>query len=171
MAVPLGIVGNTFSNVWEDRDRLLMIQKARVRFLQAGYKPADIPDLFSLFGGESGELDLNDFQTMVEDMKIGINKDRIVALFNTFDTDGSGSIDHREFVRALFPSNYAAIYGATYSQQAYESSLIDSNAGSARSSITAGEDSRGNRRLSTDFGPRPGSASRLTFGEVAALQG
>merc|ERR1711874_350023 len=104
MAIPFGIVGGSFNRVWEDRDRLLLMQRTRDRLRQWGYTPQDIPELFYAFDmNKNGDLSLKEFCKMLSEMQLGISEERIVALFQTFDVDGSGSIDAREFVRALFP--------------------------------------------------------------------
>lgn len=111
MAVPLGIVGGSFSRVWEDRDRLMLIRRTRIKLLQCGYGPKDILELFYLYdSNKSGELDLGQFNRMISDMQLGIGTERVVNLFKTFDSDGSGKVDDEEFVRALYPKAYHIIY-------------------------------------------------------------
>mmetsp|Transcript_12 Transcript_12/g.43 ORF Transcript_12/g.43 Transcript_12/m.43 type:complete len:576 (-) Transcript_12:220-1947(-) len=111
-AIPLGIIGNAFSEVWCDRDRILLMQKTRKRLLQAGYHATDIPHLFKIFDLDNdGALDIDDFRTMVGFMKVGLADQRVVDLFDHFDADGGGSIDDKEFVRTLFPKAFAEIYG------------------------------------------------------------
>jgi len=111
MAIPLGIVGNAFSKVWEDRDRLLLMQRTRGRILQGGYSAQDIPELFKLFASKDGHLTLAMFRKMLQQMRIGFSEPRIVELFKSFDNDGSGTVECEEFVRALFPGAFAEIYG------------------------------------------------------------
>lgn len=104
MAIPLGIVGGSFSRVWEDRDRLLVIRRTRLRLQQWGYTPDDLLELFFCYDTEkTGELDVHDFSRMIEDMSLGLNPERVKKLFFSFDTDGSGKIDNEEFVNAIFP--------------------------------------------------------------------
>jgi len=111
MAIPLGIVGGSFSRVWEDRDRLVLIRRTRNRLLQWGYTPRDILQLFYLYDSDrSGELDLGEFSKMINEMRLGISMERVRNLFKTFDTDGSGKVDDEEFVRTLFPKSYPHIY-------------------------------------------------------------
>merc|ERR1719480_325837 len=52
MAMPLGIVGNAFNSVWEDRHRILLLTRAREHFSQKGYTAKDIPELFILFDAD-----------------------------------------------------------------------------------------------------------------------
>mmetsp|Transcript_119027 Transcript_119027/g.188514 ORF Transcript_119027/g.188514 Transcript_119027/m.188514 type:complete len:152 (-) Transcript_119027:32-487(-) len=111
MAIPLGIVGNAFSHVWEDRDRLLLMSRTRDCLMQVGYTATSIPQLFLMYDSDKdGQLTLAEFRSMLQEMQIGIGEDRIFKLFQTFDADGSGAVDDREFVRELFPKNFAEIY-------------------------------------------------------------
>mmetsp|Transcript_130840 Transcript_130840/g.418696 ORF Transcript_130840/g.418696 Transcript_130840/m.418696 type:complete len:665 (-) Transcript_130840:44-2038(-) len=112
MAIPIGIVGKAFSQVWDDRDVFLLNHRTRARFLEQGYKACDVPIMFCSFDHNGdGELDFQEFADMMEHMQIDIGGDRLLDLFSSFDCDGSGAIDDREFVRTLFPSAYAEIYG------------------------------------------------------------
>merc|ERR1719469_847588 len=49
---------------------------------------------------------MDEFRQMITEMNIGISGQRITVLFDTIDRDGSGSIDHKEFLRCLFPGLY-----------------------------------------------------------------
>jgi len=121
MAIPLGIVGSTFSKVWDDRDRLLLMRRTKDRIVQGGYDPRDIPELFKLFGAEqTGVLSLKDFRRMLIQMKIGMSEERICELFKSFDDDGNGTLDDQEFMRALFPGAFAEIYGESSNGPAIE---------------------------------------------------
>jgi len=107
MAVPLGIIGNAFNDVWKDRDKILLVQRLRQRMEQSGYTSADIPILFDLFDDNNdGMLDLREFRRMISSMRLGLAKDRVTELFYAFDGNGSGNIDVVEFMRALFPGGY-----------------------------------------------------------------
>mmetsp|Transcript_1030 Transcript_1030/g.2868 ORF Transcript_1030/g.2868 Transcript_1030/m.2868 type:complete len:621 (+) Transcript_1030:41-1903(+) len=112
MSIPIGIVGNAFSRVWEDRDRLLLVQRTRDCLLKGGYKPQDIPGLFAIFDKHhSGELTFPAFRRMLAEMKIGLSQERIVGLFNSFDVDSSGTISAEEFIKVLFPEAHAVMFG------------------------------------------------------------
>eukprot|EP00928_Gymnodinium_smaydae_P100704 TRINITY_DN9942_c0_g3_i1.p1 TRINITY_DN9942_c0_g3~~TRINITY_DN9942_c0_g3_i1.p1 ORF type:complete len:628 (-),score=112.79 TRINITY_DN9942_c0_g3_i1:133-2016(-) len=112
MAIPLGIVGNAFSEVWADRDRLLMLTRVREYFLQAGFGASAIPNLFHLFDKDhDGVLNFPEFELMILEMQLGLSEERILKLFNSFDADGSGAVDDMEFVKCLFPWEFEKIYG------------------------------------------------------------
>ena len=49
MAMPFGIIGNSFTSVWKDRDRNLWKKMPRRRLAQWGYEATDIPALFKKF--------------------------------------------------------------------------------------------------------------------------
>jgi len=111
MAIPLGIVGNAFSKVWGDRDRLLVVKRMRYRLLNAGFTACDMPELFHWFDKDNdGEITYEEFKWMMDQMNIGISGARLYQLFLELDEDGKGTIDDGEFVRGLWPKAYADIY-------------------------------------------------------------
>jgi len=112
MAIPLGIIGNAFTDTWKDRDRILLMQRTRERLRQWGYTAHDIPVLFRVSdSNEDGELDIAEFRKLLMRMQVGFSEERILKLFQSFDNDGNGTVDDEEFVRALFPEAYHEIYG------------------------------------------------------------
>merc|ERR1719436_1962597 len=94
MAIPFGIIGQTFNQAWADRDRLLVMHRTRERLDRWGYSSRDIPWLFQQFDlNEDKELDVDEFRLMIADMGIGLKDERAVELFRAFDADSSGSVD------------------------------------------------------------------------------
>jgi len=113
MAMPIGIIGNEFTHIWEDRDRILLMIRTRERLLQWGYTARDMARVFRRFDESSdGLLHIHEFRRMMNEMQVGLSPERIVELFDSIDKDGSGSIDVKEFLHSLFPSEYCDIYGA-----------------------------------------------------------
>lgn len=111
LAMPLGIIGSCFNEVWQDRDRILLVKRTRQRLDQWGYTARDIPVLFRIVDvDQDGALDLEEFRHLIKHMKIGLRDDRVVQLFAYFDIDNSGTVDSREFVRLLFPRAYMELY-------------------------------------------------------------
>merc|ERR550532_1094263 len=112
MAVPIGIIGYSFTTVFTNRKQILFIQETRDRLLRWGYGPRDVPKIFAMYDAErSGDIDLSQFRLMIKEMGIGLHDDRVVELFNFFDTDGGGTISEHEFVRLLYPNDFADMYG------------------------------------------------------------
>jgi len=111
MSIPLGIVGNAFTTTWEQRDRILLMQRTRERLRQWGFGASDIPALFRLSGPTTdGCLTVSEFRTLLTRMHVGFSEERILKLFESFDDDRDGVICDREFVRQLFPSSYHEVY-------------------------------------------------------------
>jgi len=105
MALPLGVIGNAFAHIWSERDAILIITITKDRFAQWGITLEDMTALFRHFDGDKdGELNLEDFVNMMEELRIGINPDKYITLFEAFDKDGGGTIDVKEFARVLFPT-------------------------------------------------------------------
>jgi len=107
MAVPVGIIGMQFNEVWNARDYSLLLSKTRARLHQWGYTAHDIPMLFKIVDyDDNGVLELDEFCELVKEMKIGLPEDRIAALFEHMDKDGSGGLDAAEFAMAVFPDTF-----------------------------------------------------------------
>merc|ERR1711959_323642 len=58
MAMPLGVIGNAFTQVWNDRDRILLMQKTRRCLLKLGYTARDLPSIVEYYSVGTGELEL-----------------------------------------------------------------------------------------------------------------
>ncbi|CAE7566833.1 KCNA1 [Symbiodinium microadriaticum] len=111
MAMPIGIVGKAFGSVWDDRHRLLLMQRLRTRFATVGYDPQDIPGLFCNYDENGdGELSMDEFRRMLQQLEVEAKDERAHDVFQAFDNDGSGAIDDSEFIKTLFPTAYKAIY-------------------------------------------------------------
>jgi len=112
MAMPLGIIGSAFCNVWNDRDRILLIQRTREQLNRWGFAPHDLPVLFELVDADgNGVLDFNEFVELLRQMRIGLTETRMVELFAALDVDGSGEIDAQEFIKNVFPEAFHAMFG------------------------------------------------------------
>ncbi|CAJ1459639.1 unnamed protein product, partial [Effrenium voratum] len=112
MAMPIGIVGKAFGSVWDDRHRLLLMQRLRTRFSTVGYDPQDIPDLFCSYDENGdGELSMDEFRRMLQQLEVEAKEDKAQDVFAAFDNDGSGAIDDSEFIKTLFPTAFKSIYG------------------------------------------------------------
>eukprot|EP00929_Paragymnodinium_shiwhaense_P112149 TRINITY_DN80402_c0_g1_i1.p1 TRINITY_DN80402_c0_g1~~TRINITY_DN80402_c0_g1_i1.p1 ORF type:complete len:881 (-),score=150.89 TRINITY_DN80402_c0_g1_i1:184-2787(-) len=111
MAMPLGIIGDAVTKVWNDRDRILLVWRTRERLAQWGYSAEDIPHLFKHFDKNgSGELNLFAFRELMHSLQMGLKDARVVELFQSIDVDSGGTIDDEEFIKHLFPSTYHEMY-------------------------------------------------------------
>ncbi|CAK0874955.1 unnamed protein product, partial [Prorocentrum cordatum] len=112
LAVPMGIIGMTFNDVWNARDYSLLLTKTRMKLHQWGYTAHDIPTLFKIVDSDgNGVLELDEFCELVKEMKIGLSDNRIIALFEHMDKDGSGALDAAEFALEVFPETFVDAYG------------------------------------------------------------
>ena len=106
MAMPLAIVGSNFLQVWEERDRILLIKRVKERLVEFGFSPNDLVHAFQSFDSDNdGDIDIEEFSVLVKSLRLGLSQDRIVDLFASFDTDENGSLRLAEFARAVFPNH------------------------------------------------------------------
>lgn len=110
-AVPLGIIGDTFREVWSNRHRILLAQHTRHLLLQNGYSDHDLPKLFDLFDNDGGgSLDWQEFQAMFREINIGLSEQRMLEVFKLFDADCDGSINKKKFIFTVFPEAAQHVY-------------------------------------------------------------
>jgi hypothetical protein len=104
MSMPLSIVGSNFTQVWNDRDRILLIEKTRQRLRELGFSHDDVKNAFVAFDTDgSGDIEASEFTQILTEMKLGLSEDRIIDLFQLFDEDQSGAISFAEFAKSMFP--------------------------------------------------------------------
>lgn len=145
MAMPLGIIGTAVSEIWKDRDTIILRKWAKERLDQWGYRASDIPQFFDAFDTDgSGELDFTEFCDMLAEMKVDIKVDRLRQLFKSFDDDDSGLVDAKEFVKKLYPAQYDELYGSSddkikVKQSIREDSLMEEARYNLRKLSDAGE--------------------------------
>lgn len=104
MAMPLAIVGNTFSDVWTNRDKILIAEKAKVKFADGGFTKEDLQELFAMTDADgSGTLSRKEFIQLINAFNLGFTRVQIKKLFRTIDEDSTGSVNFKEFGDFLFP--------------------------------------------------------------------
>jgi hypothetical protein len=105
MAMPIGIVGKAFGDIWEDRHRLLLMQRMRSRVVNAGYTSQDLRRMFALLDSDgNGMMDYEEFTSMLDVMQINIEAKFVTQVFESFDQDDEGSIGFDSLLRGLFPT-------------------------------------------------------------------
>ena len=110
-SIPIGIVGKTFGEVWDIRDKILLAHRVRSRLFSRGYTAHDIPTMFKILDDNSdGSLGISELTSLLHKLQVEVSDARAADLFHSIDDDKSGEIDDREFVMALVPERYADIY-------------------------------------------------------------
>lgn len=116
MAIPIGIVGTSFSQAWEDRHRLLLMSRLRERVANAGFKPNDVKHMFEhVKQGKDdwASLDYREFREIVDLMELDVKEEYVQLVFDTMDLDSGGSLDVDELLQGFFPDAYLRLYDHT----------------------------------------------------------
>ena len=105
LAMPIAIVGNTFSEAWEARTSQWISELLRKQMMVKGYHPNDLIAAFEeLDANSDGAINYVEFkagvQTLVGDQ---FDAKRLRKLWKTLDVDSSDNVGYREFVSILYP--------------------------------------------------------------------
>eukprot|EP00931_Biecheleriopsis_adriatica_P076628 TRINITY_DN50317_c0_g1_i1.p1 TRINITY_DN50317_c0_g1~~TRINITY_DN50317_c0_g1_i1.p1 ORF type:complete len:527 (+),score=70.40 TRINITY_DN50317_c0_g1_i1:102-1682(+) len=112
MAMPVGILGNAFTQVWADRDRILLVAKMNRALLAQGLREVECREFLRTYdASEDGTLSLLEFKLMVQDLRLDIDDNRVTKLFGAVDANGNGQIEEKEMIKLAFPSAYQLLYG------------------------------------------------------------
>jgi len=103
MAMPIAIVGTSFSQTWFDQDRILVLDMMRSRLVDQGFTISDARLAFDEVDGDgSGEIDLCEFRNLVLTFNMpNLTQARMKRLFQYFDADGDGVVSFHDFAITL----------------------------------------------------------------------
>lgn len=135
VAMPISIISASFSNVWENRFKILLIESIQDKFASNGIEPEDVIDIFKTVDrDQNGSIDFTELLDMIHGLGIWFKDEDMVELFMYLDADQSGVVDIVEFSKTLFPNlpapyNYAKdakflTHGSSETQITERSSLL-----------------------------------------------
>jgi len=71
LSIPIGIIGNAFSTVWDDRERMLVVALLRSHVKKAGYTALDLYNMFTLLDQNgNNELSVDEFVELMPLMNL-----------------------------------------------------------------------------------------------------
>ena len=93
LAMPLAIVGNTFSQVWDDRQVTRLQRHLGQLLAENGIVPHAFAAAFKeLDTGGDGTVSIFEFETFCTSKRLQLAKEEIKDLWKALDTDGSGTL-------------------------------------------------------------------------------
>lgn len=104
-AMPLAIVGNTFSAAWEARMLSTISDQIRRGLLEQGHEASDLIKAFADFDlNHNGEIDYKEFkQVVTKHLNVALDVKKLRKVWKALDADDTGSINYTEFCIAMFP--------------------------------------------------------------------
>jgi voltage-gated potassium channel len=105
MAMPLAVIGNSFTAVWQDRHRILMREKLMASSMgdldEVLKRIQDIFNSYDRNGSQSVEFE--EFQLFIQSLQLGLSKRSIRDIFEAVDVDSSKQVSVTEFIDYIFP--------------------------------------------------------------------
>lgn len=114
MALPLGILGQEFTNIWRSRHQVLAMKRVRTRLKTLGLGYCDLPELFKQFGNADGAIDFESFSRLCHALNMNMRARQMEELYRSFDEDMGGNIDALEFAASVFPKEYKTFLDLTH---------------------------------------------------------
>lgn len=103
LAMPLSIVGNNFVEVWNDRERVIFIEKLKDSLLHNQVKKETFQTAFDELDKDgSGSLSFKEFKIALNNLQLNWPPKQLLKLWNAIDSDKSGEIQKNEFMNLLF---------------------------------------------------------------------
>lgn len=105
MAMPITIVGNNFTVVWEERQVLFVVAKIHMLLKQRSMTEVHALEVFREMDADGdGSLDIQEFRRALGVMGIQLQSRQLAETFHAFDGDMDGSVDYSEFCEKVFPT-------------------------------------------------------------------
>lgn len=104
LSMPLAIVGQNFTTIWEDRERIIFIEKVKDTFIKDGDVTAEaLAEAFEKidFDG-SGTITRKELRLALRGMGMRLGDVSLAQLWHAIDHDKSGEIDQHEFIKLFF---------------------------------------------------------------------
>ena len=100
LSMPLAIVGNNFCEIWDDRTRVIFLEKFKEQYLRrTGVTRQGLEQAFDEIDvDKGGTLTRDELCISLETMHVRLPKAEISELWRALDWDGSGEISKQEFL-------------------------------------------------------------------------
>ena len=105
--MPIATDGNTFKQVWDERQLVKLQALTRQLLSENGISPDDCREAFMQFDTDgNGLVDATEFTFFVTNvLGLRLRKSELNALWKMLDLNGSGAINFHEFTSALYPES------------------------------------------------------------------
>lgn len=108
LSMPLAIVGQNFVTIWNDRERIIFIQRLKQSLLDNDVSKVRITELFHKLDSDgSGLLSFKEFRIALERLNIKMTSGQLMKLWWAVDKDQNGEVSHDEFLHVVFPETEA----------------------------------------------------------------
>eukprot|EP00928_Gymnodinium_smaydae_P015789 TRINITY_DN15861_c0_g1_i1.p1 TRINITY_DN15861_c0_g1~~TRINITY_DN15861_c0_g1_i1.p1 ORF type:complete len:497 (+),score=36.92 TRINITY_DN15861_c0_g1_i1:115-1605(+) len=102
MTIPIGIVGHAFTQAWDDRDRVTLMQQIHARVVRSGCTPADLDSALSHLE-DAACVSFEAFISLLEDIDVSFSSTMAYKLYSTLDVNCDGKVSVDELLVCFFP--------------------------------------------------------------------
>ena len=102
LSMPLAIVGNNFCMVWDDKERVIFVEKLKHQLAMKNLDVVDMMQTFEIMDTDhSGMLSFREFREALRILQIQMSPQQLAVLWRTLDTNHSGDVSLRDFVELI----------------------------------------------------------------------
>eukprot|EP00633_Aureoumbra_lagunensis_P004345 CAMPEP_0197316882 /NCGR_PEP_ID=MMETSP0891-20130614/44668_1 /TAXON_ID=44058 ORGANISM="Aureoumbra lagunensis, Strain CCMP1510" /NCGR_SAMPLE_ID=MMETSP0891 /ASSEMBLY_ACC=CAM_ASM_000534 /LENGTH=310 /DNA_ID=CAMNT_0042806577 /DNA_START=193 /DNA_END=1125 /DNA_ORIENTATION=- len=115
LSMPLAIVGNNFCLVWEDKERVIFVEKLReqLRFQKRQFKA--LIETFEMMDADGSNLiSFREFRQALKRINVRISRSHLKKLWRTLDYGASGEVELTEFLMLVFKDDHIALDAALH---------------------------------------------------------
>lgn len=106
IAMPISIVGSAFSQVWDDRERLLVLRQMRDRIVRSGCTPDELHAMLLSYDRlGSGQVSIVTFMMLMRSLQVEVSDKMCQKVLDSFDIEGNGRVDFEMFLAGAFPGH------------------------------------------------------------------
>ena len=114
LSMPLAIVGNNFVSIWDDRKRLVFVEKFKKSFnrLEGITRAELIQAIEEMDADGSGTISFAELRTFMHKLKLRMSLPAMRQLWTALDKHNSGEIDCKDFAQLFFEDEDAEANGS-----------------------------------------------------------
>ena len=111
VGMPLAIVGDKFTSVWNDRERVVALADLKAAFLLDHECGEMVRGVFNAIDADdSGTIDYHELEMGLLHLGVNFRRTRLRAAWSLLDPEGQGDIDLGDFITKMFGAEKGTVF-------------------------------------------------------------